>query len=176
MYHLNPHCHHLRIGAQWFSFSLIEKFSPCANVLNTCALWGLGLGLSCAWCLSKYLVLEEHVEVISGGQHFLSLNLDPYQWNPETSFLFVFPMLKLFQAFSDGWSFYSWLILVETEESSVWTALGPTGEEVPSAAIFRPSCVLERVARFRTRLFVYSYQFIHKLWYCLPLWHPKAFT
>ena len=121
------------------------------------------------------LALLRTIEV-SGGQHFPSLNLDPYQWTPETSFLFVFPMLKLFQAFSDGWSFYSWLILVETEEPSVWTALGPAREEAPSAAIFRPSCVWERVARFRTRLFVYSYRTIHKLWYCLPLWCSKAFT
>ena len=47
--------------------------------------WG-----GCALCLSKYLVLEGHVKVISGGYHFPSLNLDLIS-ETMSFFLFVFP-------------------------------------------------------------------------------------
>lgn len=62
-----------------------------------------------------------------------------------------FPTLKLFQAFSDGWSFCSWLILVETEESSVWAGLGPNWGGSYFSCSFRPSHVRESVAGFKPR-------------------------
>lgn len=62
-----------------------------------------------------------------------------------------FPTLTLFQAFSDGWSFCSWLILVETEESSVWADLVPNSGGSYFSCSFRPSHVWESVAGFKPR-------------------------
>lgn len=66
------------------------------------------------------------------------------------------PTLKLFQAFSDGWSFCSWLILVETEESSVWADLVPNWGGSYFSCSLRPSHVWESEAGFKPRCLLFA--------------------
>ena len=173
MYHLNPHYHHLRIGAQWFSFSLVEKFPPCGKCSNH--MCPLRAGVGAQLCLVSQQVFGAWGTCRSDlwGTALPVLKPRSLSVKPWDFFSFCLPNAEIIPGILRWMEF---LFLAHSSGNRGVLCLDSIGAEVPSAAIFRPSCVWERVARFRTRLFVYSYQFIHKLWYCLPRWHPKALT
>lgn len=82
------HCYQHQNWAQWFFFTLIEKFSLGANMLTFVAFESSGWGVHCF--LASIRCPKGHIKVvISKGCHFLSLLLNSHQGEHETFFFFL---------------------------------------------------------------------------------------